>query len=120
MPGGKNDRVDFVATKRLVLFGWPELQHTLRIRYRPAIKSEDDIAGDGISGTALPDAHALAAQILEIAYAGIGASDNGKCFRVECDQHAQLRIGAGGSKRSLSMKSGISDIGLRKAKRRPA
>src|ERR1700730_18278246 len=61
MPGGKDDRVDFVATKRLILFGGPELLHTLRIRYRPTIKSEDDIAGEGISGTALPDADALAA-----------------------------------------------------------
>jgi hypothetical protein len=30
MPRVKDDRVDFVATKRLVLFCGPELQHTLR------------------------------------------------------------------------------------------
>jgi len=62
MPRFKNDRVDFVATKRLVLFGGLELQPMLKIRYRPAIQSEDDIAGEGISGTALPDADALATQ----------------------------------------------------------
>ena len=77
----KNDRIDFVAAKRLVLFGGREFQHTLGTRGRRAIKSEDDIAGEIISDTARADADALAAQILKIAYAGIGASDDGKCFR---------------------------------------
>src|SRR5271170_4742737 len=113
----KNNRVDFVAAKRLVLFGGREFQHTLRIGYRRAVKSEDDIAGEVISDTARADADALAAQILEVAYAGIGPSDNGKCFRIECDQDAQLRIGAGSSKGALTMVSGIGDVGLRKAKR---
>src|SRR5271166_253209 len=88
----------------------------LGTRYRRAIKSEDDIVREVISDTARPDADALAAQILEIANAGIGASDNGKCFAVKCDQRAQLRIGASGSEWSFTMKSGIGDVGLRKAK----
>ena len=46
----------------------------------------------------------------------IGASDDGKCFPVESDQGAQLRIGTSGRERSLTMKSGIGDVGLRKAK----
>ena len=88
----------------------------LGARYRRPVKSEDDIVREVISDTARPDADALAAQIPEIAYTGIGASDDGKCFAVECDQRAQLRIGASGRERSLTMKSGIGDIGLRKAK----
>jgi hypothetical protein len=60
----------------------------------------------------LADADALAAQIQEITYTRIGARDNGKCFGVQCDQHAQLRIGACVGKRSFSMKSGIGDVGL--------
>src|SRR5580704_19299543 len=120
MPRFKNNRVDFVAAKRLVLFGGREFQHTLGIECRRAIKSEDDVAGEVISDTAGTDTDALAAQILEVAYAGIGPSDNGKCFRIECDQDAQLRVGAGCSEGALSMESGIGDVGLRKAKRRGA
>jgi hypothetical protein len=67
MPRFENDRVDFVLTKRLVLFGGRELQHTLGPRGRRAIKSEDDIVGEVISDTARPEADALAAQIPEIA-----------------------------------------------------
>src|SRR3984893_4985764 len=88
----------------------------LRARCRRAINSEDDIVREVISDTARPDADALAAQILEVAYAGIGASDDGKCFPVKCDQGAQLWIGASSRERSLTMKSGIGDVGLRKAK----
>ena len=116
MPRFKNNRVDFVATKRLVLFGGSEFQHTLRIRYRRAIKSEDDIAGEVISDTDRADADALATQILEVAYAGIGPSDHGECFRIECDQDAQARVGAGCGKGALTMESGIGDVGPRKAK----
>src|ERR1700730_18015471 len=88
----------------------------LRARCRRAINSEDDIVREVISDTARPDADALAAQILEVAYAGIGASDDGKCFPVKCDQGAQLRIRAGGRERSFTMKGRIGDVGLRKAK----
>jgi hypothetical protein len=109
--------IDPKDTKRLVLFGGREFQHTLRIGYRRAIKSEDDFVGEVISHTARADADALAAQILEVAYVGIGPRDNGKCFRIECDQDAQLRIGTGCTKGALAMESGIGDVGLRKAKR---
>src|SRR5271170_7077579 len=112
----KDNRVDFVAAKRLVLFGGREFQLMLRIGCRRAIKSEDDIAGEVISDTARADADALATQILKVAYAGVGPSDDGKCFRIECDQGAQLRVGAGRGKGALAMESGIGDIGLRKAK----
>jgi len=67
MPRFENDRVDFVPTKRLVLFGGSEFQHTLRIRYRRAIKSEDDIAGEVISDTALISDIYLDGAISEVA-----------------------------------------------------
>lgn len=74
----KNDHIDLVVAQRLVLLGWPELQQTIGSRYRPTIGSGDDIPGEGISATSLRDADAPAAQILEIADAGIGPSDDGK------------------------------------------
>jgi hypothetical protein len=64
-----------------------------------------------------PDADTLVAQILEIAYPGIGASDDGECLRIERDQHAELRIRPGGGKRSLTVKGRIGNVGLRQAKR---
>ena len=79
----KYNRVNFVATERLVLLCRRKFQHTLRAGCRPAIGFEYDIAGEVISHTARANAHPLAAQVLEIAYAGIGASDDGKCFRVK-------------------------------------
>ena len=82
MPRFENDRVDFVLTKRLVLFGGRELQHTLRPRSRRVIRSEDDMVREVVSDAARPEADALASQILEIAYACTGASDDGKCLRV--------------------------------------
>jgi hypothetical protein len=116
MPGFKYNRVDYVATERLVLLGRGKFQHTLRIGCRPAIKSEDGIAGEVLSNTARANADPLPTQVLEIAYAGIGASDNGKCFRVKCHYRAELRIGAGSSERPLTIKGGQRDVGLRKAK----
>src|SRR5215471_10997049 len=105
MSGFKYNRVDFVATERLVLLGRRNFQNTLWAGCRPTIKSEDDIAGEVISHTARANAHPLVTQVLEIAYAGIGASDNGKCFRVQCDYHAELRSGTGRRERSLTTES---------------
>src|SRR5262252_5213225 len=116
MPGFKYNRINFVATKRLVLLGRCEFQHTLGTRCRPVIKSENDIAGKVISHSACANAHLLATQVLKIEYAGIGASDNGKCFRVQRDHHAKLRTGTGRSERSLTMVSGQGYVGLRKPK----
>jgi uncharacterized protein len=73
----KYNRVNFVATERLILFGRRKFQRTLRTGCRPAIKSEDDIAGEVISNTARANPDPLATQVLEIAYAGIGASGVG-------------------------------------------
>src|SRR5215472_16741883 len=118
MPRFKYNGIDLAAAERQVLLGRREFQRMLRIGRRPAIKFEDDIEREVVSDTARANADALGTQVLEIAYGGIGASDDGKCFRVKGNYHAQLRIGAGGSERSLTMESGIGDIGLRKAKRR--
>src|SRR5215472_8472440 len=111
MPRFKYNRVDFVATERLVLLGRRKFQHTLTARCRPAIRFEDDIAGEVISHTARANADALAAQVLEIAYAGIGASDNRKCFRIQCDYHAEHRMGTIGTERPLTMISGQGNVG---------
>ena len=83
MPGFKYNGVDPAVAERLVLLGGREFQHMRRIERRPAIKSEDDIVREVISDTARANADALGTQVLEIAYAGIGASDDGKCFRVK-------------------------------------
>src|ERR1700739_230084 len=117
MPRFKYDRVDFIAAERLVLLGRREFQRTLGTGCRRPIKSKDDIASEVISDPARADADPLATQILEIAYAGIGPSDNGKCLRVEGDYRAELGIGAGGSKRPLTIESSQGDVGLRQAKR---
>src|SRR5437762_11933825 len=109
MPRFKYNLVDFVATERLVLLGRCEFQRMLRTGRWPAIRLEDDIAGEVIPNTACTDADPLALQVLEIAYAGIGASDNRKCLRVESDYHAELRIGAAGSEYSLTIECGQSD-----------
>src|SRR4029077_4173671 len=92
----------------------------LKARGRRSIKSEDDIPGKVIPDTARANADPLAAQVLEIAYAAIGASDNRKCLRVESDYHAELRIRAGASEWPFTIEGGYGDIGLRKAKRRVA
>ena len=83
MPRFKYNGVDFVAAERLALFGRCEFQHMLRIGRRPAISFEDDIAREVVADTARANADALGTQVREIAYAGIGASDDGKCFRVK-------------------------------------
>src|SRR5262249_40989241 len=118
MPCFKDDRVDFVITKRLVLLGGRQLQHVLRTGSRPPVKFEDDVAGKIISDTARPNANPFAMQVLEIADPGIRASDDGKCLWIECDYRAELWIRAGGSKRPLSLESGQRHVGLRKSKRR--
>lgn len=115
MPRFEDDRIDLVAAKRLVLFGCPELQHTLGIRYRPAISCEDHVTGECVAGTALADADPTAAQILKIAYAGIGASDDSERLRKKRDQHPQLRIGTSDGERSRSMKCGVGNVSLRQA-----
>jgi len=74
MPRFKYNGVDFVAAERLALFGRCEFQHMLRIGRRPAIKSEDNITREVVSDTARANADALGTQVLEVAYAGIGAS----------------------------------------------
>src|SRR6516165_801065 len=113
----KYNRVNFVATERLVLLGRCEFQHTFGTGSRPAIKSEDDIAGKVISNTSRANAHPLATQVLEIADAGIGTSDNGKCFRVQCGYHAELRIRTSSAEWPLTLERSQGDVGLRKAKR---
>ena len=65
-----------------------EFYRALGTGSRPAIRSEDDIAGEVITDPVRADADPLATQILEIAYAGIGPSDNRKCFRIKCDYRA--------------------------------
>src|SRR5215813_4220884 len=95
----KYDCVDFVITERLVLLSRREFQHVLRTGGRPAVKFEDDIAGKVVSDAARANANPFATQVLEIAYPGIRASNNGKCLRIECDYRAELWIGAGGSER---------------------
>src|SRR5690349_13147034 len=97
MPRFKYNRIDFVATERLVLLGRCDLHRMLRTGWCPAIRLENGIAGEVIPNTARTNADPLALQVLGIAYASIGASDNRKCLWVECDYRAELRIGAGGS-----------------------
>ena len=117
MPRFKYDRVDFVITERLVLIGRREFQHALRTGGLPAVKFEDDIAGKIISDTARADTDPFAAQVLEIAYPGIRASNNGKCFRIECNYRAQLWIRSGDIERPLTVESSQGYVGLRKSKR---
>src|SRR5215469_4556614 len=117
VPSFKNNCVDFVAAKSPVLLGGRIFEHALGTGCRPSIRSEDDLAGKVIPDAAGANADALATQILEVIYAGIGASDDGECFRVKRDDRAQPRIGPSGGERPLSMDSRIGDVGLRKAKR---
>src|SRR4029077_1327813 len=107
----KYNRIDFVGAESLVLLGRRKFEHTFRTGGRPAVKSENDIAGKVISHTARADADPLAGQALKIAYAGIGASDYGKRFRVQRNYRAELRTGTGRSERSLTMVSGHGDVG---------
>src|SRR6202043_3905527 len=79
----------------------------------PGVAPEIKFAGDSLlegDGFELPVPQQIRSRFR------IGASDDGKCFPVESDQGAQLRIGTSGRERSLTMKSGIGDVGLRKAK----